>query len=334
MKERKVCVNDPTSSRPTVTLSGDMLTANRSCTSALSTFTTTRTFTMTNGTECFEPVPEDTSFPNDLLDSGMWVMKISYPTTVNGAPNTTITQYQKTSVVFNNDMPTPKRTLVNWTYFPNVFSVNTAGDGAIATCTANCGSNCTLRHAIKCANDVSASTSQPVLVRFGIAPQTITMLDSAPLTLGANGKITIDGIDSSGNPWIVGDFKRTQDPFSWIVDLHNVTVFSVTSSDNTIQGLAIENSHAAEVPQAKNLFFFQNSGVRNVVRAVRVDGGNNCSSGCDMKRDLISGGCQLREGQSQPAQRVVLHHETAGRQRVQHGHAQSLPRRQPVRRVP
>jgi len=275
----KVCVTNPTSGFPTVTFSGDIVTGNNTCTSAKSTFSESRTFTMNNGaTECFNPaVPTDTSNPNDLLDTGMWVMKFTYTTTVNGVANTSVTQYQKVPIVFNNDSPTPNRTVVNWTYFPNVFSVNTAGDGAITSCTSNCASNCTLRHALKCANDKSSSSSMPVLVSFGIAAQTITMTDSAALTLGANGKITLDGINSSGKPWIVGDFKPTQDAFSWVVDLNNTANFVVTSSKNVIQGLWIKNAHTAGTAQAKHLIDVQ-SGQENIILASKLDGGNNCTT--------------------------------------------------------
>lgn len=81
----KVCVTNPTSGFPTITLSGNIVTGKHTCTTALDTFSTNRTFTMNNGaTECFEPVPTDTASQNDLLRTGLWVMKISYNTTVNG----------------------------------------------------------------------------------------------------------------------------------------------------------------------------------------------------------------------------------------------------------
>jgi hypothetical protein len=126
------------------------------------------------------------------------------------------------------------------------------------------------------------------------------MTQQASLSL-TRGYITIDGIDSNGNPWIVGDANAaavgSQSPFSRVVDLNGVAWFSVASANNTIEGLSIKNTLPAGTPQPNNLLSFQGAAATsNLVEAVKIDGGNllTCSPNCNpicgsaCARDLVN----------------------------------------------
>jgi len=199
---------------------------------------------------------------------------------------------------------------VNWTAFPKVITVNLAGDNGTnpADCPVNVISNpatCTLRKAILRANQVSGATTR-TLIQFTVSPGTMASGALNVTGLSGNGHITIDGTDSNGNPWIVGDANAAaigaQSPFSRTVDLAGVSLFNITSPYVTIKGLDIQNTLPTPVPgttptpQTKNLIFYNTSAAQNgSVNAVRIDGGNSTiscpPSGCPtpvITRDLIN----------------------------------------------
>jgi len=196
---------------------------------------------------------------------------------------------------------------VNWTAFPNVITVNLAGDNGTnpADCLPNNPATCTLRKAILRANQVSGPTTR-TLIQFAVSPGTMASGGLNVTGLAGNGYITIDGTDSNGNPWIVGDPNAAaigaQSTFSRTVDLAGVSLFNITSPYVTIKGLDIRNTLPTPVPgttptpQTKNLIFYNTSAAQNgSVNAVRIDGGNttiSCPpSGCPtpvVSRDLIN----------------------------------------------
>jgi hypothetical protein len=186
---------------------------------------------------------------------------------------------------------------VNWTAFPNVITVNLSGDNGTnpADCAIGNPTTCTLRKAILRANQVSGPTT-PALIQFTVSPGTMASGALNVTGLNGNGYITIDGTNSNGDPWIVGDANAaaagSQSPFPRTVDLAGVAYFKITSSNNTIQGLDITNSLPPTVTpggpgptptparQTNNLLFFRTPAAQtpiprgSQVSAVRINAGN------------------------------------------------------------
>jgi hypothetical protein len=168
-------------------------------------------------------------------------------------------QYQKGPVLYTAPPPgySGIQAKVEWTYFPpaNVVTVNVTGDAGTGSCTTSC----TFRQAIARANSLSASG--PVLIQFSVSPGNMTQ--SADIVLAGSGKITIDGTNSNGEPWIVGDANAaaagTQGPFPRVVDLRKATRIRIDSSNNTIQGLDIQNTLAG-VEQNRTLIAHSQNG--------------------------------------------------------------------------
>lgn len=249
----EVCIdntNGPNSA--SITISGTAVGSTLTCSSGTAS-TYSRSVTVNAGqSPCFT-VPNN----GDLLNTGVYIHKIE----VSGGQ----LQHQRVPVIYS----TGTLSRVQWTYVPssNVITVTNSGDGA-GTCPH--ASNCTLRTAVSTANGLSGSA--PALIQLAAAISGVTMSGSTALSITRN-RITIDGTDSNGNPWIVGDANAaaasTQSPFPRSVDLNNATQFSVSSNDNTIKGLHIKNSHTSGTNQAKDLFVF--SGLRNFIHAVRID---------------------------------------------------------------
>lgn len=213
----------------------------------------------------------------------------------------------------DSDCPTSScvDTTVNWTAFPNVITVNLAGESGTnsADCPINSVSNpptCTLRKAILQANGVSTSNSTQTLIEFTASPGAVggpTPPPTPQLSVTGN-YITIDGTDSTGNPWIVGDANAVAagegGTFPTLVDLSGVSWFDIAASYLTLKGLDIQNTlptplpGATPTPQTKNLIFFKSGSTNGSVSAVRINGGNtlSCPSlGCGptpISRDLIN----------------------------------------------
>jgi hypothetical protein len=200
--------------------------------------------------------PGSTTFTITGLNVGLWVHHIS----VSVSSNNTYDQYQKGMVL---EAPTASTTAVSWTYFPTSIKVFTGGDAVGGTC----GVSCTLRQALATA----PGKTTPVLIWFTVSPGAMTQ--TADLQVGSvDGKVTVDGTNSSGNPWIVGDALATQDPFPTVVDLANVTSFRVVGPNNTIKGLSISNTvPAGQTPRP--LIYDPFGSTNTTIQNTRLDGG-------------------------------------------------------------
>ncbi len=181
------------------------------------------------------------------LLTGQWVHHI------HGIEGDEYDQNQQAPIIYS----TGTKTRVDWTYFRNAVKVDNFGDapGGFNCPVAN---DCTLRKAIVLANSESGPTF-PTLIWFSAPSATITMTQSAALEItGSN--ITIDGTDSNGNPWIVGDANAaaagSQDAFPRVVDLNNnTTQFLISANDTTFKGLEIKNTLPSGNRQTKNLIW-------------------------------------------------------------------------------
>ena len=258
----KVCIDNTNGpATAAITIHGDFVSSTITCSSASASSYDKPGITIGAGQSPCYTVPDD----GTLLDTAVYKHRI----TVSGGQ----TQYQRVPVIYN---PSSLST-VQWTYYApdHVFTVNQSDDT-----THTCPPTCSLRDAITAANAVSGSA--PVLIQFDPAlpnPTVITMTQTAPLSI-TRARVTIDGIYTDGNPWIVGDANAAahsnQSPFARSVDLANKTSFSVTANDVNIQGLFVKNSISTGT-QANDLFLFQS--LRNVLNAMKIDAGNVCSSG-------------------------------------------------------
>jgi hypothetical protein len=272
-----VCITNPTGNPVSgVAISGSYVSNEITCTSAsASSYSRTVTVTAVNGaTECFS-VPTSGG-----LVTGMYVHRIVR------APQD---QHQQMLVLYSDTT----RTRVNWTFFPRVITVKTAGDAQTGLCNST---NCTLRQALNTANSYATQSEQlPTLIRFTVSPGTMTQTGELFVgkSSGPAGYITIDGTDSSGNPWIVGDAlaaaQGSQDPFPRVVNLNNKTKFVLRGTNNTIKGLAINNSTGGALPDK---ILVEGSTANHTITAVRLDGGApaSCTSGDDHLLNLTGAG--------------------------------------------
>jgi hypothetical protein len=251
----KVVVNNPTAATgQQVILRGQQITGGATCTNQATSYDEVFNLYTTGDNEFIVP-------GSGGLNTGMWVHRI-----LSGA--TGQNQYQKKPVLFTTvaaDYAT-----VRWTFHPTVINVNVTGDAAGGSCTFNC----TLRQALNRANSLVQS-APAILIQVLVSPGQMTQ--SADLVVGsslASPIITIDGTDSNGNPWVVGDgfaaAQGSQDPFPRVVDLNNVTTFHIQGDNVTIKGLAITNTVSTGNP-TKDLIATSRDNVR--IEAVRLDGG-------------------------------------------------------------
>lgn len=186
-----VMVNNPTTTTFTsgLTVSGNTTSGNVTCTGQNSSYT------LTINSSNHKLFPGANTFTIPALNAGMWVHHIS----VSMGSSDTYDQYQKGVVL---EAPSATTSAVNWTYFPTAVKVFTTGDAYGRT--APCTTTCTLRQALYTAQTSSTGSMAPLLVWFSVSPGTMTQ--SVGLQVGNYyGYITVDGTDSNGNPWIVGD---------------------------------------------------------------------------------------------------------------------------------
>lgn len=272
----KVIINNPTTSTgQTVTISGNMISSQGTCTGQQDTYSKVVTLTQTGDNEFIIPT-------GGGLDTGMWLNHIS-------AGNQY--QHQQRPVLFTSiaaDYATAR-----WTYYPTVLTVNQAGDAATADCIFT--STCTFRQAITSATLLAQFTSTPaVLVQFSLSPGTMTQTSDLSVGVPTDTTIiTIDGTDANGDPWIVGDALATaqgsQDAFTRTVDLADKTKFVINGDNVALKGFAITNTVASGVP-SKTLV--ESSGANTRIEAVRLDGGATgaCGTCVDQDKDLLSMG--------------------------------------------
>lgn len=261
----QVCVTNPTNNTSaTITVSGSYVDNEITCTNREGSYSANFNVSP-NSTYCTPPLPSVSG-----LVTGSFVHRINVPGTGQD-------QYQKGPVLYS----TGTLTTVNWTYFPNVITVNAAGDAG--TCTATCTTSCTLRQAINRANALSGGASSPVLIQFTTDVGLIMQSCTNGLQLAGNGYITIDATDSNGKPWIVGDPNATNDLPPRSVDLNNIGFFKIISSNNTILGLHIKNAVTGS-QQLSDLITFAVGATGNKLTATKINGGNadagvDCSGG-------------------------------------------------------
>jgi hypothetical protein len=294
----KVCVrNDTGSTTPQIILTGTYIQNEITCTGPSPPIVAeygAYLVVPSNQTAC---VPDD--LPVNGLVSGMYVHKISVASTGQE-------QYQQKPVLFSSDPM--MRTRIDWTYFPNVVKVTKTTDSSCTgscttSCGTNCTTNCTLREAINKANSIPGGILSPVLIQF-LTSGTFQMSNvqcSPPAMMITRDSLTIDGTDSNGNPWIVGDRNAheagSQDAFPRVVDLKGNTNLEILADKVTIKGLHIKNTISETSAQNKNLIFVRNGSIDVTVRSVKIEGGNtlNCSgsgapAACNNARDLINVG--------------------------------------------
>jgi hypothetical protein len=287
-----VCVKNPTTTPKTATISGDAITNQCTCTGGGAAASYSIAITLAAG----GPGSACQPFTTPKLMTGMWLHRIRFAASPGG-------RGQDRKGVVLAASPGMQQTTVNWTYAPQVLFVNktvtTAPDDTTSNVSTSCPVNalsspaaCTLRKAILRANQISSANS-PVLIRFIVSPGKMFLSDQ--LTIGGSGYVTIDRVEATGKPWIVGDANAkaagNQDSFACVVDLNNSTAFTFASSNNTIQGLRITNTLPSGAQQTKDLITFAAGTTGNVVKAVKIEGGNTLScpiEGCAGSHDLFS----------------------------------------------
>jgi hypothetical protein len=268
----KVVVHNPTvATGQSITLSGQMIPGGGTCTDQSASYEIFTNLYLANGdNEFILPV-------SGGLRTGMWVHKIQ-----TGVGQQ---QWQQGVVLVSASADPNTYTRVDWTFHPSVINVNVEGDAGMGTCT----SSCTFRQALQKANLLPANIPS-TLIRFSVSPGQMTQ--TANLTVGtiATGPITIDGTDSNGNPWIVGDAlaaaQGNQDPFTRVIDLANTTKLVVVGDDVTIKGLEIKNSTGGAVPSGH---LIESSAEGTHLEAIRLDGGAvvNCGVECWTATELV-----------------------------------------------
>jgi len=280
----QVVINNPTSTTLTsgVTISGNAINGLVTCTDQASSFTwvADSTHTLAPGLNTIT-IPNSHSTPSTGgLNTGVWVHKIAVSIGSN-----VYNEYQKGVVLEAPNSASNPYSTANWTYFPNSTTVNTAGDAGTGTCTTNC----TLRQAITKANSATRSASSPFLIVFSTSPGAMSQTSELIVSGGGGGYVTVDGTNSAGNPWIVGDALASQDAFPTVVDLSNLTKFHLYGPNNTLKGLAITNTTSSGTPQLNLVTDYTQpnnfpDGTNTTLQNLRLDGGaasiTSCSGGC------------------------------------------------------
>ncbi len=192
--------------------------------------------------------------------------------------STTQNQFAQRPVLAN--APTTPVTRIDWDYMPDVITVNVAGDSGSGTCPVDAISSpptCDIRTALTAANNVSGT--QPVLIQFTASPGTLTGVN---LQIQRR-RLTLDGTDANGNPWIVGDANAAAagsvDPIARVLEFSVNRGVRIDADDVTLKGLEIRQSQDPNtVSNAKLVYQLANrTGTR--LEAVRLNGDNMISCG-------------------------------------------------------
>lgn len=259
----EIVVHNPAGSsvHTEVSLTGAIVTGGASCTNFASSYS------VTTGQELY---PGDNRVLVTNLNSGLWrhVVSVSY-----GANE--YNQYQRGVVIKAapddpndpNDPNDPDRPFsrVDWMYYANSIEVDEEGDAA----GGDCSSNCTFRNALAEVNSLSTSVSNRALIFFTKSPGEMEQGDEL---LIEKPYVTIDGTNSLGLPWIVGDTIAEEDSFPTSIDLMNENSIVVDSgvAGTLIKGLAIANFTDGEMPMWA---LIEDYGVDTRIEATRLDGG-------------------------------------------------------------
>lgn len=295
-----VKVNNPTlTTIMGVTISGQSF-ANFTCTTQA--FSYSQGVTLNPGMNSFT-VPASAG-----LNSGMWVHRINVPATGQD-------QYQQGVVLYTT--ATADYPVANWTYFPHVVTVSTAGDASGGPC----GATCTFRQALTSANGIvgGGTASAPILIQFTASPGTMTSSSVLQVGSSTHGYITIDGTDSAGDPWIVGDplaaAKGSQDAFPRAINLAGITRLDVRGTNVTLKGLAIEDTTAG-TPSGK---LVESNNANLAIEAVRLKGGARTLASCvtpacggEWLLYSNSGGVRIVNSEGQAAYGPAVELSTAG----------------------
>jgi hypothetical protein len=224
-------------------------------------------------------------------------LKVIVNNPTSSSPVVTISgqfQHQQRPVLIA-PLPTDYAT-VGWTYYPTVINVSQSGDAPSGDCIFQ--PTCTFRQAIASANLLAQFTGAPaILIQFALSPGTMTQPFLMPVGLTGNStRITLDGTDANGDPYIVGDAlaaaQGNQDVFTRAVDLADKTALIINGDNVTIKGLWINNTVTTAPPDAT---LVQGPGESARIEAVRLDGGASGSCGSCLFDDrnlidLTSGG--------------------------------------------
>ncbi len=258
----------------TVTVSGSGVGGQQTCTTLTSSYS--------------QPVPLDGVSPKTVtfsgLNSGVWRHQISYSLSDGGGGSATLNQYLRAPIMATAG--TAKQ--VNWTYFPKVITVNATGDTG-GTCAINSSpTGCNIRKAVEVANAYTGTDL--VLIQFTASPG---LLSGGDLTVSRANR-TIDGTDSNGNPWVVGDANaaaaNNQSPFTRSIEFGIGYGLVINQADVTIQGLEIKQSAATSHSQH---LIRQSADYRGLkIINSRLDGGmtSTCSipTPCQLQYALVS----------------------------------------------
>ena len=215
------------------------------------------------------------------LNSGVWRHQISY--NPNGAA-ATVNQYIRAPILATAG--TPKQ--VDWTFFPKVITVNATGDTG-GTCTINSTpTGCNIRKALEVAK--ADTGTDLVLIQFTASPG---LLSGGDLKVERT-NLTIDGTDSNGNPWVVGDANAAaankQSPFTRSIEFGVSFGLLINKQDVTIQGLEIKQSAATSHGQH---LIRRSANLRGLkIINCRLDGGmtSDCAipTQCQLQYALVS----------------------------------------------
>lgn len=281
----RVCVNNPTSTPQPVYVAGTSASNEITCTGPAPILGGYQNeFVAAANTETCKDLPETGG-----LVTGMYIHRIyDSPQPPPGpSPTPRAAQYQKGPVVGGAQAQWSR---VDWTFHKTILTVNSTADSSCSD--ANCqAASCTLRQAINKAGS-NPVPERPVLINFNLPVPSTIQLTSTGSTCGMlrldkagadpmKPNVTIDGTDSSGRPWIVGDRSafdaNQQDTFPVVVDLKNTVRFQITKGGNTIKGLHVKKTVPVGAVQANEVFLIENvpnPSAANEIRAVKIDGGN------------------------------------------------------------
>lgn len=274
----EVCVNNPaTTTSPSITVSGSYIPGEATCLGPNPPIVGTYSYTST-----YPPGQTCTTLPSSNgIFSGMFRHRIN-------VSSTTQDQYQQGVVMYS----TGTRSRVEWTFFPKVMTVSQAGSAGSGSCPFNfVTSNCDIRKAIDEAN-ADNGNSDPILIRFTTSPG---VLAPGNLTITRT-NLTIDGTDSNGNPWIVGDANAaaagSQDPFPTVLHMAQASGIRISADNVTLQGLEIKHDLSfGGNPLSHLVRHLSGSFTGTVLKSVRLDHAttDDCVSGtCTEIFDLVN----------------------------------------------
>lgn len=209
------------------------------------------------------------------LASGIWKHSVTH------TPSSAFTQYQRNALVIDSTAQE-----VSWRVFKHNYWVTKSYEDAGGTCTVNstASSTCTLGKAITAQNALG-NTEEPALILLSVSPNPLPTPMTVDLSFTGHPDVTVDGTDSNGLPWVVGDAtaagngkqsslgKRVLFPYNkgFKIGVENVTLKGIEIAQNTSGDSA--SSHLIE-RTSDNVWGFA------LINA-RLDSGITSSEECD-----------------------------------------------------